>query len=63
MVTYTQDPVLTIQERSDRDDRELFFDVSTHLTEVILKGDGYRGAERQEFVARRFRSGEEAFVS
>ena len=57
------DPVVPIQVRSDPDNRELIFDVGTHLTQVMLEGDGYRGAERKEYMERRFRSGEAEFAS
>ena len=62
-MTYTGDPVLPIQERSDRDDRELIFDVGTYLTQVMLEGDGYRGAERKDFMERCFRCGASEFAS
>ena len=41
-----EDPALT---RTDAD---------AHLTEVMLEGDAYRGMERREFVARRFKDAE-----
>ena len=62
-MTYVGDPVLLIQERSDRDDRELIFDVGTDLIQVMLEGDGHRGAEHKDFMERRFRSGEAEFAS
>ena len=53
--TYSHDTVLRVPKRTDRDDRALLQETCARLSAALFEGDAYRGAERQQFVVRRFK--------